>query len=47
VSLVDGSLERRTRLAYYQGAQDAAHEATGEPMTAEVEERVIARFAAE
>ena len=34
---VMAELERRARLAYYRGAQDASREATGGPMSAEVQ----------
>jgi hypothetical protein len=40
-------IERRARLAYYRGAQDASRAATGEPMSAELQARVIERFPAE
>ena len=37
------AIERRARLAYYRGAQEWSLEATGEPMTADVQERVLER----
>ena len=37
-------MERRARLAYYRGAQDGSFEATGAPMTSEVQDRVIERY---